>query len=475
MQPNINLIDLNSSTTVNPSTIPNSYLEQIPNQIVDQPPEYRYGFFMVDNELIDEHGAEIGPYAFFVYGAICRYSDRNGKCFPSVSTLARVTGISESSVRRSLNRLEEHKLIYRTQCFDPQGGQRSNIYTLLPVDKRVTIEGKGGQSERQTPSVSIIPRGQSERPTPSVCETAKQEQSYKYTLEQETEKNNTNVEKSKARVDAPQVEPVVVVVESSSSPSPLPDVALPEQQECFNHLFNRFTELTNNHQPNPRDTILLQKLSGYAKDIIDNAFDAALERATNPDKPVIRDAAAWLLGTAKRMQEQRGSQVKPRTEEATSEDYRRFNRENGGVILGLSGSVEEGGSVEAAKVEAQIKKQIEKQIEMKAEVEVKAEVVREEPTEEQKETWAQAQRRLKGSINSVTYEMGIEPLILVAVEGNRYTLQAPNQGVIAFLEQNGIGFVKRNFRTCLGDPTAVISFEAAEQPKSRGPARRRFH
>ena len=257
-------------------------------------------------------------------------------------------------------------------------------------------------------------------------------------------------------------ESVVVVVESSPTPNQLPDLALPEQQESFNHILHRFTELTDNHQPNARDTILLRKLSGYAKNIIDNAFDAALERATNPDKPLIRDAAAWLLGTAKRMKEQMGSQVKPRTQEPTSEDYRRFNRENGGVLLGLSGSVEEGGSVEEVKIETKVE---EKQVEP----------IREEPTEEQKEAWTEAQREVKGTINAITYNMAIEPLVLVAVEGNQYTLQAPNQGVITFLEQNGIGFVKRVFRTCLADPTAVISFEAAEQPKRNGSVGRRFH
>ena len=469
MQPNINLTNLNSSTTVNPNTTSASYLElishQTADQAVNQTAEYRYGFFMVDNELIDEHGAQIGPYAFFVYSAICRYSDRNGKAFPSVSTLARVTGMCEASVRKALNTLEQHSLIYRTACFDPKGRQRSNIYTLLPVEKVPKGGVVEGQHQILPPPLNGLEGGQYEIGGGATPDRPKQDQSYKYTSEQETEKNNTNVEPSKAIVDPSPINPVVVVVESSSTPNQLPDLALPEQQECFNHVLNRFAELTETNQPNSRDTLLLQKLSGYAKNIVDNAFDAALERATNPAKPLIRDAAAWLLGTAKRMQEQGGRSVKARVEEASTEDYRRFNRENGGVLLGLSGSVEEGGSVEEVEVKHEVKAKVEEEIEPE----------RAQPTEAQKEAWVEAQTRVKGSINSVTYEMSIEPLVLVAVEGNRYTLQAPNQGVIAFLEQNGIGFVKRAFRTCLDDPTAIIDFEAAGQPQRGGAMRRRFH
>ena len=109
---------------------------------------------MVDNEILDQYGAALGPYAFTVYSAICRYSDRNGQCFPSVSTLSNVTGMSESSVHRALNILEEQKLIYRTACFDPKGGQRANVYTLIPVEKTPLKEGKSALSQGNPPPLS---------------------------------------------------------------------------------------------------------------------------------------------------------------------------------------------------------------------------------------------------------------------------------------------------------------------------------
>ena len=76
----------------------------------------------------------------------------------------------------------------------------------------------------------------------------------------------------------------------------------------------------------------------------------------------------------------------------------------------------------------------------------------------------EAQAQLKAEINGITYGMAIEPLTLIAVEGERYILQPSSPGMLEFLKKNGIGHVKRVFREHLGQPRAIIEFEPADQP-----------
>ena len=467
MLPSFSLENTHSSTATNQNTTLEFDSAQISEQINDQQPTYRYGFFMVDNEILDQYGAELGPYAFTVYSTLCRYADRNGQCFPAVPTIAAATGMCETSVRNALNTLESHNLIIRTPCFDSKGGQRSNIYTLVPIEK---APKKDGSESRQI--VVAPPINNSQQPTHEMMggpplDNGKQNPSYLYTLERELKRNTTREKSSDTDAGPTPVETVVRVGDASTPPQDISNLNHPEQEERLNYVLSRFTELTDKEQPNPRELIQLQNLSHYAKNIIDNTFDAALEWATNPHKTPIRDAAAWLLGTAKRMANRGGTPVKPRNEEPTSEDYRRFNRENGGVILGLSGSIEEGGSYEG---EAEDKAKVE--VEVKTEPQPQPQS--QPPSAPQREALANAKEQMKGEINSITYEMAIEPLALIAVEGERYILQAPSPSMLQFLQKNGIGHVKRLFREWLGQPRAIIDFEAAPQPEPINPTRRHY-
>ena len=460
----------NPSTTVNLNTTSAFHTAQIPEQTNEQQPNYRYGFFMVDNEILDQYGAALGPYAFTVYSAICRYADRNGQCFPSVSTLSNVTGMSESSVHRALNTLEQQKLIYRTARFDSKRGQRANVYTLIPIEKTALVEGKEGVPLGHPASVCALELGESVGNRGGVSQTEKQNKSDLNTLEQKTERKTTRKDSSKIDSLSTPVETVVVGVNHDSPPpQALSNLKNPEQEERLSYVRNRFAELTDNDQPNSRELIQLEQISRYAKRIIDNAFDAALEWTTNPHKTEIRDAAAWLLGTTKRMAERGGTSVKPRADEPTSEAYRRFNRENGGVLLGLSGSIEEGGSCEA-----EIEDKVEAEVKIKTGPQPQPQSQSQPPTEGQTAALARAKEQMKVEINPTTFGMAIEPLVLLAVEGERYTLQTPSPGMLQFLKQNGIGHVKRVFREHLGQPRAIIEFEPADYPTPIDPTRRRY-
>ena len=61
------------------------------------------------------------------------FADRYGCCWPSYVTLAERVGMGKATVRRCLDRLEEVGLVSREERQRQDGGQSSNMYTLLWV------------------------------------------------------------------------------------------------------------------------------------------------------------------------------------------------------------------------------------------------------------------------------------------------------------------------------------------------------
>jgi len=62
-----------------------------------------------------------------VYGRLCQFSGRNGKCFPKQKALARELGLSVITIRKSLKKLVDYKLIVSEQ----RGHGKPNLYTFL--------------------------------------------------------------------------------------------------------------------------------------------------------------------------------------------------------------------------------------------------------------------------------------------------------------------------------------------------------
>ena len=93
------------------------------------------GWFWIDNGLLDQHGAAIGPHGIAVYAALARFSDSNGECFPSTATIARVTGLSRATVSTTLAELcdEKRQIVSVTR----ERG-RVNVYRLLPLPQIAT-------------------------------------------------------------------------------------------------------------------------------------------------------------------------------------------------------------------------------------------------------------------------------------------------------------------------------------------------
>ena len=71
--------------------------------------EKQRGFFMIANDIF-HHLPQIGPIGFLIYCILRRMTDRNDRCYPSVQTLSRITGVEEAQLNTALDRLEALQL-----------------------------------------------------------------------------------------------------------------------------------------------------------------------------------------------------------------------------------------------------------------------------------------------------------------------------------------------------------------------------
>jgi len=67
-----------------------------------------------------------------VLGTLCSFWNvEDGSCFPSHATISRRTGLSNSTVKRSLDHLRDCGYVRWTPRFSPNGSQSSNDYEIL--------------------------------------------------------------------------------------------------------------------------------------------------------------------------------------------------------------------------------------------------------------------------------------------------------------------------------------------------------
>lgn len=68
--------------------------------------------------------------AVIVYCYLCDRANKNGECFPSVSTIAADLHISKSTVFRAISDLEKSGLLIRKHRHRMSGGLSSNLYKI---------------------------------------------------------------------------------------------------------------------------------------------------------------------------------------------------------------------------------------------------------------------------------------------------------------------------------------------------------
>ncbi|MCC0724465.1 conserved phage C-terminal domain-containing protein [Clostridioides sp. ZZV14-6044] len=117
-------------------------------------------WFWIENSLIDN--LELSTYEKMIYIVLVRHLDDESTCFPRRSTIAKEAGCSEATVKRTINSLEEKKLIKRVFRKDEITGKNtSNLYYVasskigVHTEPRLTQNPIGAHTE---------PRGGSDRP-----------------------------------------------------------------------------------------------------------------------------------------------------------------------------------------------------------------------------------------------------------------------------------------------------------------------
>lgn len=74
---------------------------------------------------------ELPHRAVSVYIYLAERADREGKCWPAVSTIARELKLSPTTVRRAVRDLRKAGLIRTEQRYRDSGGKSSLLYVLL--------------------------------------------------------------------------------------------------------------------------------------------------------------------------------------------------------------------------------------------------------------------------------------------------------------------------------------------------------
>ncbi len=91
-------------------------------------------WFYLENNLLDREDLSI--YEKMIYIVIARYVDKEGKAFPSVSTIAKKGSMSTRQVQVIINSLIKKGLIKKESRISKYNKSKTpNLYTLLSVEK----------------------------------------------------------------------------------------------------------------------------------------------------------------------------------------------------------------------------------------------------------------------------------------------------------------------------------------------------
>jgi biotin operon repressor len=107
--------------------------------------------FVIEDALIDLHGAQIGAYGVAVYTTLARFAKRDHATILAYQTIADTLKLSKTTVRATLKNLAKAGIIQIEQQTDDKGAPiASNRYTLLPIgDTKAISQAEGGSATRQ--------------------------------------------------------------------------------------------------------------------------------------------------------------------------------------------------------------------------------------------------------------------------------------------------------------------------------------
>lgn len=176
----------------------------------------RQNFFMIDNVLISRYGKQLKSTGIAVYNVLAMFTNRDGKCFPSQSTIAKLIGMSRMQVNREIAKLQRLQLISVEPQYSTQGQQRANLYTLLDL-----AESEVPVTHRYTPGNSELHPPVTDSYTPCNRQLHEQDLHNKTQFKQNLEEQQ-HVPKPQENIASGNA-PTDVVVALALSPPALPE------------------------------------------------------------------------------------------------------------------------------------------------------------------------------------------------------------------------------------------------------------
>ncbi|MEG0691763.1 MAG: helix-turn-helix domain-containing protein [Oscillospiraceae bacterium] len=76
------------------------------------------------------YAADLPSRAVAVYMYLKDRSNKDGKCYPAIGTIARELSLSRSTVKRAIEDLEHSGWLTKEQRWREKGGKSSNLYTI---------------------------------------------------------------------------------------------------------------------------------------------------------------------------------------------------------------------------------------------------------------------------------------------------------------------------------------------------------
>lgn len=128
-------------------------------EVGDRPDAARQGgwFSRVGNAVLDDE--TLTAHQKSIYAALCRFADRNGRCHPSLATIAAKAGCARRSVVEGLRVLEERGYVVR----EPRKAGRCRISNLYRVYGN---ENENGSRNDAPDIVQQVPHSGREVPHP---------------------------------------------------------------------------------------------------------------------------------------------------------------------------------------------------------------------------------------------------------------------------------------------------------------------
>ncbi len=78
--------------------------------------------------------SELPHRARSVYMYLRDHTDKDGKCYPAIGTIARELKLSRSTVKRAIADLEQSGRLRKEQRWRENGGKSSNLYYIQQPD-----------------------------------------------------------------------------------------------------------------------------------------------------------------------------------------------------------------------------------------------------------------------------------------------------------------------------------------------------